>query len=172
MLPSLFVYSLSNSMNGAGDPAKPDSSHANGSAGHRDNHYTHQDSTVLSSYHWAPHAMKAKTVMLEAWSSFVGQASHPTGTNVFTWRRTDFSLTEHQNVKEESSFLYNLNFIFSHACAMSLGMTKSVYWLVWSTVFFRCSCQFMDILVDCNIHADVYLGQLEYHNFVKSTLLF
>lgn len=34
MFPSLFICSLSNSVNGAGDPAKPESNSANGPAGH------------------------------------------------------------------------------------------------------------------------------------------
>lgn len=48
-VPPLCSYSLSNSMNGAGDLPESESSGVNGSAGHRDNHYIHYDSTVPSS---------------------------------------------------------------------------------------------------------------------------
>lgn len=39
--PLLCSQSMSNSLNGTGEPPKPESSRVNGSAGHRDNHYSH-----------------------------------------------------------------------------------------------------------------------------------
>lgn len=55
---------------------------------------------MLFSLHWAPQCHDSKTVMLVTWSSL--WTSHPAGTNIFTRRYIVLSLTEQQNMREES----------------------------------------------------------------------